>query len=45
MRFAANAMITKRVSEDILLDLGLGATASTNGSKGINASTRVRWIF
>ena len=45
VRFAANAMITKRVSEDILLDLGLGATANTNGSKGINASTRVRWIF
>ena len=45
IRFSANAMISKRISTDIMMDFGIGATANTNGAYGLNANSRIRWLF
>ena len=45
IRFSANAMISKCISTDIMMDFGIGATANTNGAYGLNANSRIRWLF
>lgn len=43
--FAANAMFSKRISQNTILDMGAGATASTEGALGINGNARIRYLF
>ena len=43
--FGAHGMISQRLSKTIMLDIATGATASTDGSLGINGNARLRWLF
>ena len=43
--FGANAMVSKRIMQNMILDVGAGATASTDGSLGVNGNTRLRYLF
>ena len=35
----------QRLSKTMMLDIATGATASTDGSLGINGNARLRWLF
>lgn len=43
--FGAHGMISQRLSKTMILDIATGATASTDGSLGINGNARLRWLF
>ena len=43
--FGAHGMISQRLSKTMMLDIATGATASTDGSLGINGNARLRWLF
>ena len=43
--FGAHGMISQRLSKTMMLDIATGATASTDGSIGINGNARLRWLF
>lgn len=43
--FNVQGSISKRIKHNISLDLGVGASATTGGAKGINGNARVRWHF
>ena len=43
--FGANAMVSKRIMQNMILDVGAGATASTDGSLGVNGNARLRYLF
>ena len=43
--FSLNGSVSKRLAADITVDLGLGASATTDGAHGLNANARIRWHF
>lgn len=43
--FGAYGMVSQRISKNMMMDLALGGTASTDGALGVNGNARLRWMF
>ena len=45
IRLNVNAIVSKRIHKDFIIDVGAGASATTEGAVGLNANARARWLF